>query len=139
MLHPAVCPLFCPAVLHPTACPLICRYGAGASLSRHSDNPHNENNRWLTAVYYTNEAWSETDGGCLRLYKPDLEDVSVKDSITSEALADDAIVDVAPLNDRLVLFFSDLRTPHEVLQVKAPRFATTLWYTEGPQSSNSLD
>ena len=44
---------------------------------------------------------------------------------------DDAMVDVAPVGDRLVLFFSDRRTPHEVLHSSATRFATTLWYSEG--------
>lgn len=137
-------------------CPLVCRYGAGAALSRHSDNPQHNNSRWLTAVYYTNQGWREADGGCLRFYKPEAVRSSIaappscsrpvsSSDVVAEALIDESVVDVAPLDDRLVLFFSDLRAPHEVLPVHAPaRFATTLWYTEtaiteGSPGVTSLD
>lgn len=44
----------------------------------------------------------------------------------------DVLMDVAPLGDRLVLFFSDLRVPHEVLPVTrregGTRAACTVWY-----------
>ena len=51
------------------------------------------------------------------------------------AAASDALADVAPLNDRLLLFFSDFRTPHEVLPACAPRCACTLWYVERDEGS----
>jgi hypoxia-inducible factor (prolyl hydroxylase) len=130
-------------------CPLVCRYGAGAALSRHSDNPHRNNSRWLSVIYYTNQCWCEADGGCLRFYKPEAVSSSItappscspdesSSYLVAEALLDESMVDVAPLDDRLVLFFSDLRAPHEVLQVHAnSRFATTLWYTESAITEGS--
>ena len=51
------------------------------------------------------------------------------------AAAGDALADVAPLLDRLLLFFSDFRTPHEVLPACAPRCACTLWYVERDEGS----
>jgi len=135
--------------------PMVSRYGAGASFARHADNhcgadrrgPHC-NGRWLTAVYYANDGWAEADGGCLRLYRPQGEEPSgdgetgaadAEAEAAAAALAGDAIADVAPLLDRLLLFFSDFRSPHEVLPAAAPRFATTLWYMERDAGSVSVD
>lgn len=139
---------------------LCCRYSAGASLDRHADNPNGENTRWLTLVYYaqvlahtgdtalypppiypaspatitTQSEWVEADGGCLRLYR---EERKVGDrggagssDEPDDMTEDDPVLDVAPIGDRLVIFFSDLRSPHEVLKTNAPRYAITLWYRE---------
>ena len=44
---------------------------------------------------------------------------------------DDSVLDIAPVGDRAVLFYSDLRSPHEVLKANSPRYAITLWFREG--------
>ena len=92
--------------------------------------------RWLTAVYYANQDWSESDGGVLRLYRPEPKATEPPPATGGEddGRRYDALLDVAPLGDRLVLFFSDSRVPHEVMRANAPRFAVTLWYTERKQN-----
>ena len=56
--------------------------------------------------------------------------VAVAAAAAAAVAAGDALADVAPLLDRLLLFFSDFRSPHEVLPAHAPRCACTLWYVE---------
>lgn len=50
------------------------------------------------------------------------------------ATEDGALVDVAPLADRLLIFHSDFRVPHAVLPVgegAPPRYACTVWINHG--------
>jgi len=52
------------------------------------------------------------------------------------------LVDIAPLQGRLLLFYSDFRVPHEVLPVEADisRFAVTIWYTDRePEASDAAE
>ena len=44
-----------------------------------------------------------------------------------------AAVDVAPIIDRLIIFYADYRVPHEVLPSHAERYAITLWYFDGEE------
>lgn len=128
--------------------PMVSRYGRGAAFARHCDNhcsrnrgPHC-NGRWLTAVYYCTE-WVAGGGGLLRIYRPQIahdEQVGARHAAAEEAEDEaedeaeplplgDVVCDVAPLRDRLVLFFSDFRCPHEVMPVTGDaRFAATVWY-----------
>jgi hypothetical protein len=90
--------------------------GAGARYTKHYDNA-NANGRRLTAIYYPNADWKRSYGGALRLY---------------QTMDEDSVhVDVEPIADRLVLFYSDTRCLHEVLPVvtqERDRFALTLWF-----------
>lgn len=106
---------------------------------RHVDNhcvegqgPHC-NGRLLTAVYYMQPGeWdAREDGGCLRIFGA--QDPPCDTGMECPA-ATPARYDVSPMGDRLVLFFSDHRCPHEVLPVRragAERFAATVWFWSG--------
>ena len=85
---------------------------------RHIDNA-NRNGRRLTLIYYigignmASESYKRSFGGQLRIHHE-------KSS---------TFVDVEPIGDRLVLFYSDSRCPHEVMPVHChDRYAITLWF-----------
>ena len=91
--------------------------GDGSRYTRHYDNA-NGNGRRVTAVYYVNTGWRRAYGGQLRLYNS---------SVPGEAVPT-CFIDVEPLADRLVLFYSDMRTLHEVLPAHFDRYALTVWF-----------
>ena len=118
---------------------MVAAYGHGDAFARHSDNhcigghgPHC-NPRILTAVYYMSpDDWQPAvHGGCLRLYKPIDADGTAEGGDGGEDDGD-VLIDVAPVADRLVLFLSDLRCPHEVLAIErddgAERYSAITWY-----------
>jgi hypoxia-inducible factor prolyl hydroxylase len=79
---------------------ITCYPGGGTAYSRHIDNAIG-NGRKLTCILYLNARWKEGDGGELKIYHLDgsgREQASV----------------VSPLLNRLLLFWSDKRCPHEV-------------------------
>lgn len=83
---------------------------------KHIDNFNRGNSsRVLTSVLYvTPDGWGAADGGAIRLYP---------------RRSDGEPVDIAPLANRLVLFYSDSRTPHEVLACSRDgRMALSFWY-----------
>ncbi|KAL1496429.1 hypothetical protein AB1Y20_016384 [Prymnesium parvum] len=134
----------CPRLLAPIARrqrPMLSRYArAAVGFARHVDNHclagrgERCNGRVLTAVYYMCEGeWdAEAYGGCLRVYRPQQPTEGAEEGGgAAEEAAGDAVADIAPVDGRLVLFFSDFRCPHEVLPVKkegVERWAVTLWY-----------
>ena len=84
------------------------------------------------AIYYLNEGWQQPHGGELRIYPPHAQ------AAASDAEGAAAICDIAPLADRLVLFFADFRVPHEVLPTYAVRLAVTLWYFDKEEHAQAL-
>ncbi|CAJ1365356.1 unnamed protein product, partial [Effrenium voratum] len=80
---------------------------------RHTDNSSG-NGRLLTALIYLNEDWKPGDGGELRLFYPGEKNLKVR-------------MEVEPIWNRLLLFWSDDRSPHEVLSACRDRFAATVW------------
>jgi hypothetical protein len=72
------------------------------------------NGRRLTTVYYLNRG--ATEHGLLRLFRRGLP-------------SSDAIVDIAPIRHRLVIFWSDERVPHAVTPTAdEDRCAVTFWF-----------
>lgn len=48
------------------------------------------------------------------------------------------VVDIEPLMDRLVLFWSDRRNPHEVQPAYRTRYAITIWYFDRKERDEAL-
>lgn len=78
----------------------------------HIDNPI-RNGRRVTCIFYTNKEWTKSRGGYLDVFPPGGETASV-----------------APLFNRLVLFWSDERCPHEVTPCDSLRFALSVWFID---------
>ena len=94
--------------------PMLAVYpGQRARYPRHVDNPDG-NGRILTCIVYLNATWRAGDGGELRL-APERSK---------------AHLDIPPVLNRLVLFWSDARVPHEVLPAHAERAACTIWFID---------
>eukprot|EP00758_Cryptobia_borreli_P000821 Tbor_TRINITY_DN1662_c0_g1::TRINITY_DN1662_c0_g1_i1::g.7624::m.7624/K09592/EGLN, HPH; hypoxia-inducible factor prolyl hydroxylase len=97
--------------------------GTVSGFARHFDNPNNTG-RILTFTFYLNDKWDgEGDGGQLAIY----------DAVYFE---ERTIVD--PIMDRIVVFYSDERTPHAVLPTKPSekgifrhpfRRSITIWFS----------
>lgn len=90
-----------------------CYPEGGKHYVAHYDNP-NRNGRKVTIILYLNEEWKKGDGGVLRAKTKGIQ------------------ADVAPLFNRLFVFWSDRRVPHEVLPTAKgkDRFAITIWYMD---------
>jgi len=108
---------------------LTCYPGDGTQYVRHVDNNADADaqaaagggaarrgGRHITAIYYANLGWQQGDGGALRLHTRGGEEGGEVD------------VDVPPLGNRLVCFWSNQRVPHSVQPSHADRFAVSAWY-----------
>eukprot|EP01064_Diplonema_japonicum_P010166 TRINITY_DN17501_c0_g1_i1.p1 TRINITY_DN17501_c0_g1~~TRINITY_DN17501_c0_g1_i1.p1 ORF type:complete len:362 (+),score=51.82 TRINITY_DN17501_c0_g1_i1:71-1156(+) len=120
----------------------LCRYpGEGVGYVKHRDvklNAPEENKRRLTCVYYCNEDWEESHGGCLELYpasrmsqyverKSDAQEVLKNKQVKKHALP----VPVRPSSGTLAIFHSSML--HSVLPDYKARVAMTIWMS-GPES-----
>ncbi|UBM59808.1 2OG-Fe(II) oxygenase [Marinilongibacter aquaticus] len=81
---------------------------------KHLDQFRERSNRMISFIIYLNEDWTPGDGGELKIYKKDGEDI------------------VAPLLNRAVLFKS-ADVPHEVLLTHKGRASLTGWLLYQPQ------
>jgi SM-20-related protein len=83
-------------------------YPAGSYYKRHLDQFRHDDHRKLSVICYLNNAWTESNGGQLRMY------------LSNEAK------DVLPLAGRLVCFRSD-QIEHEVQPANRDRLSLTGW------------
>ncbi|KAJ1103019.1 hypothetical protein NDU88_000449 [Pleurodeles waltl] len=102
---------------------VACYPGNGAGYVRHVDNP-NGDGRCVTCIYYLNKNWdSKVHGGVLRIF-PEGQRYAV---------------DIEPLFDRLLLFWSDRRNPHEVQPSYSTRYAMTVWYFDAEERAEARE
>ena len=99
------------------------------------------NRRRLSVLLYCTPDWNPSDGGALRLFKSRAafaeRPTQAEDHADEQAHppCNDALVDVVPVQGRMILFASDQRVPHEVLPVTNEtkvRYAIALWYADAP-------
>jgi SM-20-related protein len=83
---------------------------SGARYARHRDSFRGPAGRRLTCIYYLNDEWIPSDGGCLRLHVAPV------------------VVDIPPRLNSLVVFLST-EVEHEVLASFSDRWALTGWWS----------
>ncbi|GFR90008.1 Egl nine-like protein 1 [Elysia marginata] len=92
---------------------MIACYPEDGSYFRHHVDNTSKDGRCITCTLYLNRDWSiERDGGLMRMFPPKQEKP----------------VDVPPLANRLLIFWSDGRTPHEIHPAYRNRYSMTVWY-----------
>ncbi|XP_066514786.1 prolyl hydroxylase EGLN2 [Hoplias malabaricus] len=102
---------------------VACYPGNGTRYVRHVDNP-NGDGRCITCIYYLNKDWDvKVHGGLLQLY-PEGRNV---------------VANIEPLFDRLLIFWSDRRNPHEVKPAYARRYAITVWYFDAKERAEAKE
>ncbi|KAM6933271.1 uncharacterized protein egln2 [Xenentodon cancila] len=102
---------------------VACYPGNGAGYVRHVDNP-NGDGRCITCIYYLNKNWDvKKHGGLLQIY-PEGKNV---------------VANIEPLFDRLLIFWSDRRNPHEVKPAYATRYAITVWYFDAKERTEAKE
>ncbi|WEN15546.1 2OG-Fe(II) oxygenase [Rhodanobacter sp. AS-Z3] len=84
-------------------------YRPGAGYARHLDRLRGSDARVISAVFYLNRNWQDTDGGALRLF-----------------LADGSHHDIFPRAGTLLLFLSGMYE-HEVLPATRDRMSIASW------------
>ena len=95
-------------------------YPPGTKYEKHIDQFRGNNNRVISMLIYLNENWNPGDGGELKIYSSDGNEILIE-----------------PLAKRLVMFKSDT-VPHEVLLTNINRLSLTGWLLRQPAPLGSL-
>lgn len=95
-------------------------YPKGSFYKKHLDQFQGRNNRMISMIIYLNESWKEGDGGELKVYPKDRDDLII-----------------APLLNRCVMFRSD-KLYHEVLTANCDRKSVTGWMLYQPSPLASI-
>lgn len=102
---------------------VACYPGNGTKYVRHVDNP-NGDGRCITCIYYLNKNWDvKVHGGLLQIY-PEGRNV---------------VANIEPFFDRLLVFWSDRRNPHEVKPAFSTRYAITVWYFDAKERAKAKE
>ncbi|XP_013911919.1 PREDICTED: egl nine homolog 2 [Thamnophis sirtalis] len=102
---------------------VACYPGNGLGYVRHVDNPHGDG-RCVTCIYYLNRKWdSKVHGGLLQIF-PEGRPV---------------VANIDPIFDRLLIFWSDQRNPHQVKPAFATRYAITVWYFDAKERARAKE
>ena len=112
--------------------PMLASYPQGSRFVWHLDNRRGDskkgNGRVLTCVYYLNDGWSQSCGGCLRLLLPSghSQELSTSERISLASAAATSsdfslLVDVQPLLDTLVDGPPPSNTAHPATAPTRPR------------------
>ncbi|KAJ8384421.1 hypothetical protein AAFF_G00205540 [Aldrovandia affinis] len=102
---------------------VACYPGNGTGYVCHVDNP-NGDGRCITCIYYLNKNWDiKIHGGLLQIYPKGRA----------------VVANVEPLFNRLLIFWSDGRNPHEVKPSYATRYAITVWYLDAKESADAKE
>lgn len=101
---------------------VACYPGKATRYKRHIDNPLGDGRKLTTILYLNKNYLASRDGGALRIYRPD----------------GSGHYEIDPLFGRLIVFWSDYRTPHEVLPCYRERFAISVWYFDTKERNESL-
>ncbi|XP_039218121.1 prolyl hydroxylase EGLN2 [Crotalus tigris] len=102
---------------------VACYPGNGLGYVRHVDNPHGDG-RCITCIYYLNRKWdSKVHGGLLQIF-PEGRPV---------------VANIDPIFDRLLIFWSDQRNPHQVKPAYATRYAITVWYFDAKERARAKE
>ncbi|XP_061101159.1 egl nine homolog 3 isoform X1 [Conger conger] len=100
---------------------VACYPGNGTGYVKHVDNP-NGDGRCVTCIYYLNKNWDAKEhGGVLRIFPE----------------GKSYVADIEPIFDRLLLFWSDRRNPHEVQPSYSTRYAITVWYFDAEERAEA--
>ncbi|WP_323756922.1 2OG-Fe(II) oxygenase [Roseivirga sp.] len=98
----------------------LAHYPIGAFYKKHIDQFKGRSNRLISVIIYLNVGWKPGDGGELKIFKENSEELLVE-----------------PLAGRCVMFKSDT-VPHEVMKTKVNRYSLTGWLLYQPSTLGYL-